>query len=271
MDLRTHNISPAQAAAAIDILNYQPFIISDQVQTGVAYSWLHGKEGGRLARAQDFVLDKRSADPRSWAEFIDANARLRTMYDDWVKAIAEVCPGGSLLDCACNNGYFLIRALQAGMSKATGYDRADYSASVAFLNKVTGQRAKFVHRAYSPWTHRIDGCQPHDVVVASLILCHISDPLYFLAFLGKMARQAIFYFGGMSKEPGYRIYYSKPNKFYPADEFPVCFDNDVGLSEELFFDGLSMMGFETIRVLPYNESWLPTSWYGNQKAILAMR
>lgn len=77
----------------------------------------------------------------------------------------------------------------------------------------------------------------------------------------------------MGLEPGYRVYYQKPNRFYEADEFPVCFDNDVGPSKDLLFDSLSMMGFRKIQILPHKDSWLPASWYnlGNQQAILAMR
>jgi hypothetical protein len=88
-----------------------------------------------------------------------------------------------------------------------------------------------------------------------------------------MAREAIFLFTGMGTDPGYQVYYQKPNRFYGTDEFPVCFDNDVGLSRDLLFDSLAIMGFKNIRILPHRDSWLPTSWYdlGNQQAILAMR
>jgi hypothetical protein len=239
----------------------------------VAHSWLYGEESGRLANSGDFVWQKGTMPAEAWNRFADANARLRAMYEDWLDVIATTYPGGTLLDPACNNGYFLAGALQRGMKKATGYDRADYTGSVQFLNDIVGVNAKFVHRAYSPWTHRIDDCVPHDVAVASLILCHISDPLYYLAFLGKMAKEAIFLFTGMSLAPGYAIYYSKANKFYPKDEFPVCFDNDVGFSRELLYDSLSLMGFKNINVLPHDPKWLPLSWYntGNQQAILATR
>lgn len=273
MDLRPYGLTPQQIDSAAAVLNYQPFIISDEVQTGVAYSWLYSEEGGRLARTHDFVWKRNDTPAGEWAKFADANQRLRAMYEDWLNEIAQRYPGGTLLDPACNNGYFLVRALQRGMRAATGYDRADYTGSVSFLNQLTGLNARFIHRAYSPWTHTIDGCQPHDVAVASLILCHISDPLYFLAFLGKMAREAIFLFAGMGTDPGYRVYYSKPNKFYSADEFPVCFDNDVGLSEDLLFDSLALLGFKHIDVLEHKSTWLPESWYrlGNQKAVLARR
>lgn len=273
MDLRKYHLSGSDIETAAEVLNYQPFIITDDCQTGVAYSWLYGEDGGRGANVRDFVLRKDSVDSSTWNQFADANGRLRAMYDDWIGSIAEHYPGGTLLDPACNNGYFLFRGLEFGSSRATGYDRSDYTKSVAFLNKITGRNANFIHRPYNSWTHDIEACPPHDVAIASLILCHISDPLYFLAFLGKVAREAIFLFTGMGLEQGYRIYYSKPNRFYLTDEFPVCFDNNVGLSKDLLFDSLALMGFKNIKILSYKSTWLPRSWYdlGEQQAILAMR
>jgi hypothetical protein len=59
MDLRKYNMSPKQEETATAVFNYQPFIISDDVQPGVAYSWLI-RTMGRNARANDFVLSARN-------------------------------------------------------------------------------------------------------------------------------------------------------------------------------------------------------------------
>ena len=191
-----------------------------RIADGGRYSWPYGDEGGRTSNGLDFVCDRNAVTEEEWTRFCDANNSLRCMYEDWLDVIVQTYPGGTLLDPACNNGYFLVGALKRGMSAATGYDRADYTRSVAFLNDLLGVNAVFRHRAYDSWKHMIKGSKRHDVVVASLILCHISDPLYFLAFLGRMAKEAIFLFTGMGVEPGYRIYYSKPNRFYKSDSFP---------------------------------------------------
>jgi len=193
------------------------------------------------------------------------------MYEDWIEEIVKRYRGGSILDTACNNGYFLVRALQKGMSRATGYDRDDYTRSVEVLNRITGVEAQFHHRWYSSWTHTIEGVQPHDVAVASAIMQHLSDPLYFLAFLGKMAREAIFFFTGMAESDAYSIHYGEPNRFYTDDSFPVCFDNDTGLSRGLLFKSLKLMGFKNIEILSYKDSWLPKEFFGSQRAILASR
>src|SRR5262245_42246196 len=100
MDLRKYNMSPKQEETATAVFNYQPFIISDDVQTGVAYSWLYQDDGGRNARANDFVLSARNVSRDMWERFCDANARLRNMYDDWIRTIAAAYPGGTLVDSA---------------------------------------------------------------------------------------------------------------------------------------------------------------------------
>jgi|GEM_PF-2450031 len=41
MDLRKFNLIPKQIERAKTIFNYQPFIITDDIHTGVAYSWLY--------------------------------------------------------------------------------------------------------------------------------------------------------------------------------------------------------------------------------------
>jgi hypothetical protein len=40
MDLCPYNLSPEQQRTATRVLNYQPFIVSNDIQTGVAYSIL---------------------------------------------------------------------------------------------------------------------------------------------------------------------------------------------------------------------------------------
>lgn len=104
MDLRDFNLTSRQVDAGVAVLNYQPFIISDDLQTGVAYSWLYGEEGGRSSGTASFVLDRKTVETATWERFSEANQRLRRMYDDWTAEIAITYAGGTLLDPACNNG-----------------------------------------------------------------------------------------------------------------------------------------------------------------------
>jgi hypothetical protein len=113
------------------------------------------------------------------------------------------------------------------------------------------------------------------VVVASNIMQHISDPLYFLNFLGGRAKKALFLFHGIGDTDDYMIYYSKPNRFYPVSErpFPTGFDNNVGLSRGLLMEGLKQLGFTNISEIPRRHTWLPNSFLnlGNQRAFLCLR
>ena len=105
MDLRPYRLSAEQVRDGSLYLRYQPFVLSDDVQTGVAWSWLHGEDGGRTGTTGDWVCDRRADTPARWAAFADANARLRAMYDDWLDAIAAHSPGGSLLDVGSNEDF----------------------------------------------------------------------------------------------------------------------------------------------------------------------
>jgi len=73
------------------------------------------------------------------------------MYDDFILEIARRYPAGSLLDVACNNGYFPVRAELAGMRRCAGIDLGrHYRYAVRFLNDVVGTKVKFMHGRYDP-------------------------------------------------------------------------------------------------------------------------
>lgn len=272
MDLRKYKLTDSQVRQAQQVLNYQPFIITDDIHTGVAHSWLHHEEGGRRVYGLDeFVFDRTKEAQEVYAKAYDANTRLAFMYDLFLDHIAERFPGASLADMACNNGYFVVGAALRGMGQCTGFDREDYSGSLAFLNSIAGTKVTFKKRSYDSWTHIVKDFEPHDIVIASQVMQHISDPLYFLSFVASRARKALFLFTGMGDTDEYLVYYKEPNRFYTDSKFPVNFDNDVGLSRGLLFKSLDQLGFDEIIEIPWAESWLPKSWYGSQKALLCIR
>jgi hypothetical protein len=272
MDLRKFNLCADQVVTARQCLNYQPFIITDQIITGVAYSWLHHQDGGRRVYGlHEFVFDRATEAEDTWNKAYDANRRLATMYDCFLDHIADRFKGCSLADMACNNGYFVIGAALRGLGKCTGFDHGDYSTSISFLCSLTGAKVEFRHQAYNSWTHVVHDFEPHDVVVASQIMQHISDPLYFLSFIASRAQKALLLFTGMGDTDELMVYYQQPNRFYKDAKFPVCFDNDVGLSRGLLYKSLEMLGFDEIVEIPWEESWLNKSWYGSQKVLLCIR
>lgn len=269
MDLRKYSPSRMQILAATGTLNYQPFILSDDVQTGVAYSWLYSADP-RDDRFWKFVFRRNQIPADTWEKAADANARLRAMYDDFLTEIARRYPGGSLLDVACNNGYFPVRAEQLGMRSCAGMDLPRHWAAIKVLNNITGTSVRFVNQRYSPVEHKANIGKRYDVVVASAIMCHLPDPLNFLAFLGSAAKEAVFFWGQMVDSDDYLVAYNEPNRFNERP-FPYGFDDNTRLSRGLFRKSAELMGFGNIVELPHRDTWLPAQWYAPHKAWLCMR
>src|SRR5262249_42504201 len=71
MDLRD-KLTPAQLDRACQVLDYQPFILSDELQTGAAYSWMYNTA---VARSRTPMLfDRRQWTGEEWDRVTDANA-----------------------------------------------------------------------------------------------------------------------------------------------------------------------------------------------------
>lgn len=267
MDLRRYNLSDKQINEGKNLLTYQPFIISDDIQTGNAYAFLYGE--GSLT-----VMEKDNCSEEEWKKFTEANAKMRAMYDDWIDATCASVghlSKLSVVDTACNNGYFLYRFWEKGIRECVGYDRADYSASINLLNNITGYKVRFVHEPYNPRTHKINGCKKYDIVISSAIMCHLSDPLDYINFLGSITNKALLLHTRVSEENAFIIYLGKANRYYEEDSFPVCFDNDVTVSRGLLFESLRMVGFHDIIEVEYKDSWLPKDWYRWQKTLIALK
>jgi len=189
MDLRPRLQSHEMRVVAANVLAYQPFIISDDIQTGVGYSWLHTAD----PRASPPLVFEREKWHAEWDKISESNQRLRTTYDGFLRFIAERYPGASLFDVACNNGYFPVRAEMLGMGRSFGMDAQElYATSVGFLNVVCGTHAGFYNAAYDPTHHTAPVEGRYDVVTASAIQGHVPDPMHFLAFLARLAKEAIF-------------------------------------------------------------------------------
>ncbi len=235
----------------VSVLDYQPFVLTDDIQTGVGYSLVTpGDE-----RVNPPLVFRRSDYDSEWPKICDANARLRAMYDDLLDEVAQRFPGASLLDVACNNGYFPVGAELRGM-RGTGMDLGDYSASVAFLNKCLGTDAHFLHQWYDSLTHTFPSTETHDVVVMSAIMCHIPDPLNFLAAAAKRADKAILFWGQIVDTDALVVSYQPPHQNLSSlTDFPVCFNDNTRLSRGLFDLSLRLLGFGHIIEITPRETW----------------
>lgn len=253
MDLRGYNLSLKQIELASCVLDYQPFIISDDVQTGVAYSWLHSDD----PRVSPPLVFRRPEWLSHWDKITAANDRLRRMYDDFVDEIVDRYRGGSLFDVACNNGYFPIRAASRGMRDCVGSDLgAHHSKSITFLNQVLGTSARFVHAPYDLVSGKVPISDRFDVVVASAIMCHVPNPLHFLAALGAVAREAIFFWGQMLETEELVTAYQPPHpNLSDQQRFPYCFNDNTRVSKGLFREAARQMGFREVIFLEPRSHW----------------
>ena len=262
MDLRG-SLNPAQIDRACEVLNYQPFILTDELQTGAAYSWMYGVDVTSptlLFRRQSFAAEE-------WARITDANSRLRRMYDAFVTAIARRYPGGSLLDFGCNNGYFPVKAEQCGM-KGVGCDaNPQFRESIGLLNDAHDTRAGFIHALYDVRRHSAPVEDRYTVVCASAMIGNLPDPLDFLAFLGSLAAEAIFLVCQVIETDALLISYLTPHPALgPAElPFPLRFNNNTRLSRGLLYHSLEEIGFKKIEEIQWSDDWLPPYYNANYR------
>lgn len=265
MDLRPFNPSPAQLDLARQLvvrglLGYQPWIFADDLETGVglefdldAYVGLVHYPGIEPALLASPELRRIILRPDRAPEFRAANQRLRSFYDDVADRICAAVGTPtelSTLDVGCNTGYIPIAFARRGTRRAVGCDRQDFSASVELLNAIIGTGVEFFPARYDPRSRAVAGVDAADIVTSFAVLCHISDPLQYLACLGGLARKALFVWTLVNDDPGMTLHYEEPRGDYPDDRFPFCFDNRVCPSIGLLRRSFELLGFKTIIELP---------------------
>lgn len=252
MDLRPYLPSTDRVERAAGVLNYQPFMLSDDVQTGVAYSFVNGGD----PRVSPPLLFRRRDFEDRWDAITDANARLRAMYDDLLDEVATLFPGGSLLDVACNNGYFPVGAELRGM-RGTGMDLGNHSGAVSLLNDALGTKAKFVHAGYDSVTHVLSVAGEFDVTVMSAIMCHLPDPLHFLAAAGRITRGGILFWGQVIDSEDMLVCFQPPHPdLSTLTKFPLAFNDNTRLSLGLFRESARQMGFKRVVRIEPRPTWL---------------
>lgn len=278
MDLRRYSLTAELSEKANGLFDYQPFIISDTVRTGAAYQWMY-PERYAIAEylgkpAKLWVADKAAMTAGDWGNFCDATQKQRNMYEDWINAICGFLPDLSeltMVDVACNNGYFPVSFSLRGAKEAHGYDMNDYSGSFGLLNAVTGSKAVFHHASYDSMRHSISGLGEHDIVIASAIMEHISDPLHFLGFVSGICKKLLFLFLPTVETKDLAITFNETkSRHAPDSKFPICFDS-VKLSAPLIYKSLELCGFKKVVELYHRESWVSMSFYKNRRVIIALR
>ncbi len=274
MDLREYNptidqIDELKKIMTDMIVSYQPFILSDNCCTGTADDWIN--QSGK------YMMEKDNVCFEDWDRFTEANGRMRRMYNDWINSICNLAGPLSdltVVDTAASQGYFLYELLKRGAKRAVAYD-LDYPPihkSYELLNEITGYAVEFISEPYDMMTHKIPNAVEADIVISSAIMLHLSDPTYYLAFLGSITKKLLFLFTAIDDNPDYRItYHGEPRTHFKHFTFPICFDGTTSVSRPLIELGLRELGFQKIIELPHQKDWLPISWYRPFKVLIGIR
>ncbi len=288
MDLRPYDPTPAQLDRARELafsglLNYSPYTFSDDFSVGVGLEFIEEAENLGLIYCAD--RDKNDSchaglthllvDHSKQSEFLDANARLSTLYETMIDMVQEHLPVGpdfSVADFGCNAGYFPLRMNQRWGCKSVGYDVVDFTATFELLNEICGTQAEFINEGYSPARGEYPQPARYDLCCSIAVLVHLSDPLHHLAFLGKMATKAllVWTWSTPGEDDALLIRYRGANRYYKDATFPYCFDF-TQISPGLLRKSLKLMGFNEIHKIRNRPGSMPDSWFTNHCGYLAIR
>lgn len=288
MDLRAYGLNKRQIEefthlACRGLMCYQPFVISDALQTGAGYEFAKVAEGAGLVycaeRPAEYAgnasVDRLLIDPEIRGDFADYNQRLRVLYDSMIDMVGEKLgpiSGLTVADVGCCSGYFPLSFAQRGAKRAVGYDLVDYAPTFSLLNEILGTRAEFVHSGYIGANGGITDADSFDVVFSIAVLVHLSDPLQHLAFLGRMARRALVVWTWTSEneEDQMVIRYGSVNRYYEHARFPYCFDI-MQISPGLLKRSLELMGFTEVHPIVNKPEGMPDYWFDRHRGYLAIR
>lgn len=286
MDLRANNPNDAQLAKAkelvkIGMMGYQPFIFSDQFETGVGYEFHHGAEGAGFVYDQNLeselfegVLKRNLISHNILLDFRAANSRLRITYESFLNLVEEKVGNFSDLTFAevgCNTGYFPIGASLRGSPSAIGYDATNYEESLSLLSEITGSNARFQQSEYNPRTQELPNMEMADIVFSVAVLVHLSDPLQHLALLGRMAKKAILVWtlATDDDEDGAHILNFISQK-YSDREFPETWDV-VAIAPGLLRRSFELMGFTEIYRIKDVQNGMGNRYFDVNCGYLAIR
>ena len=243
-------------------LAYQPFIFSDDLETGEGLRFVNHGIGGNIhwkdpdPRVKDLV----TADPEA---FKRENAALRAIYEDFIQQIASRTgvSGLNFAEIGCNTGYFLHALALRGAGRCIGYDFTNNSRVFAWFNEVLGTRCEFHFSEWDSFRHRLRyASMPRvDVTLSAAVTCHLADPIHHLAFLCERASKAVFCWCPVLDHEALSITYGQPGRYPNALDWPLGFDNDVRISIPLLKLALGQCGFEDIHEIQPPDG-LPDKW-----------
>ena len=101
-------------------------------------------------------------------------------------------------------------------------------------------------------------------------MCHLPNPLDFLAALARVARRAVFFWGALAPGNEMAILYRNPHAAlrHGAPAFPYIFNDDTRISRPLFDFAMRELGFREVLELAEPEGALKLP---NHFGLLAIR
>lgn len=284
MDLQKYNLTEEQKQFFINhTAGYQPFII-DEFREVVGrgawpppspeYQWFYTQKAKSNAtqvrhwgEGRHMVIDKNIVDSTTWNLMINHNQSLRSMFNDFVSlAIDNVSNPDLVVEIGCNDGGLLLYSLEKGCKRAIGYDfEPNHGKVFDLLKDVTNHNIQFINEGYDSLKHTMN-CEAADVVIANAVMCHLSDPLYFLKFLSTITKKILLISCGVHKASNGEMtinFHGRP-KNYGYSEFPDVFTHHTTISYDLFIYSLKECGFNEIYEIDHNSSYPSKEWYYNQ-------
>jgi hypothetical protein len=271
MDLRpfvrnSADIEEARCLIASGNFTYQPFIIADDLEVGAGYTFVTRNPhaglvhwpGYEAARHPSGILPSRLIKNGELPDFRSANDGTRQVYEGFLDQLCDnISDRGSksLIDIGCYNGYIPVSASKCGFARSLGYDLDDRSACFAFLNRVLGTNAEFVHRGYDIQRGTIENCPTCDIVVSMSVIQHMPEPIRHLAFLRSITGEALLLVTCVWDDDELLIRFGEPNQIF-NNCFPWCFDNSMYMTERLLRLCLAKAGFHRVIEL---ETRFPTT------------
>lgn len=261
------------------ILSYQPYIFSDDLAVGAGFSIVAGftesppaiycPDAG-ASDADPVFLSREVAKDGQRDAFFAANDAMRGFYEDMIDHVtAEIgdISQMTVADVGCNSGYFPLSFARRGARKVKALDRVDYGPTIELLNEICGTSVEFGLWSYDG---SIKAREQFDLVVSTAVLCHLSDPLHHLAWLGSSARKALMVFTPCHNDDDHSIRFHAVNRYYSGDDFPYCFDMTT-ISKKLLRLSLERMGFTRIIELDAASRWMSPGWAASHLGLLGIR
>jgi len=226
---------------------YQPFIFTDDVITGAGAIWNSG--------ANEFYCTKE--DTKKMRKIF---LREAIILGDWYNYINNIMldsfPNAeTFLDFGCSNGHFGFDLTRRGKIY-TGIDRESQRPSYELIKRITGIEFEWIDDTYNEMTHslKLNSTRQFDCGILSVVLMHLADPHYAMAYISKKIKKGIFF--STLVVPGHEHKFFARVRGYRIN-MPLPLSFELVPSEPLGESLMRFAGFQYIYKIPYRKKGNP--------------